>query len=273
MTTLPLIVLIDLDHTIIGDAALQFCRYELCKATGTKHDISNLMFDLQNGLLRPHFESFIKLLKTKYQYSEVYVYTAADKNWANFLVNAVEKYTNIKFNRPIFTREYCINDNGLLKKQIGKLAPTIYRKIKQKYNLSHISQIKKQFVMIDNNMVMTESDMHRFVKCPSYEYIVPCDVLSGIPSKRIKEHLEVIIKCTARYMGSQGLLPSNDPHKFLIAYYTKLADIYKSTGALHIKNMKEADKFWLTIEKILRNHTLKSFNSKVVAYINKNVQK
>ena len=261
-----------MDNTMVGSSEAQVCRYEIAKFSKQKHDVKKLMADLDNGLLRPYFESFVKFITTKHNNVELYVFTAAETKWAHVMINAIERQLNIKFNRPIFPREYCTNENGVLKKNIAKLMPIIYRKLKSKYRLTHISQLKKQIVLIDNSMVIGANDAHRFVMCPSYYHSVPCNVLEGIPENVIRDHMSTVVTVLQKYGFMTGVSVSSlDVCKFLSLYYAWLAELYHANASQINRNRKDLDTFWFRMEKIFRNHHIKSFSGKVVTYINKNV--
>lgn len=270
-TMLPLIFLFDMDHTIVGNCEWQVARYDLSRKLAQKHDVNKLKFELENGLLRPHFESCFKLIRTKYPNAEIYVFTAAEKNWAHVMITSIEKMLGIQFNRPIFSRENCVNEDGILKKHIGKLAPAIYRKLKTSYKLSHISQLKKQIILVDNNMVIGPHDSHRFVQCNSYVYAVPCDVFAAIPSTIMESNINNVLTVLRRYPLFSKLALSTDIFKLYACYYTFLAEAYKQSSSSIQRAQREKDVFWLLMERIFRNHNVRSFNQKVVNYINKNV--
>jgi hypothetical protein len=276
--SLPLVFLFDMDGTLIGDSMIQLCRYELSQLMGFKYDYKLIKDELDNGLLRPHFESFIKTINIKYPYAEVFIYTAAQKEWASVMISFIEKHigNGFKFNRPIFSREYCLLDNGIVIKSIGKLAPIIYKKLKKKYNLQSSSDLKKQIVLIDNNHVIHSVDGYRFIKCPSYEHFVISNIIENIPEKKIKQYLTTIVAILGKYSffnNSQMSSLSNSNNicvsKFYSNYYASLSDLYKKHSSHTNKSLKEGDRFWLSMERIFRNHNIKSFNKKVVVYINK----
>jgi NLI interacting factor-like phosphatase len=271
MSVLPLVLLLDLDHTIIGDASFQVCRQDVCTQLGIKADPKSLAHDLESGLLRPYFESFIKYIYTKYPNAEVYIYTAAGKKWANIMISTIEKMLNIKFNRPIFSREYCVLDSGTYIKSMSKLSPLIFRRLKTRYKLTHISQLKKQFVLVDNNVTVRDQDAVRFVKCPSFEYFVPCNVVSWVPGKTLRDRLPDVLGILKRYGLFHEAVNVSDPAKFWCLYYANLSEIYKKSLTSEVKNKKDSDKFWLYMERVFRNHTVTSFNSKVVEHIKKNI--
>ena len=64
-----------------------------------------------------------------------------------------------------------------------------------------------------------------------------------------------------------------DIGKFFVYYYASLSELYKTQISPINKNIKDLDKFWLYMERIFRNHDIKSFNKKVVSYINKTLTK
>jgi len=87
-------------------------------------------------------------IKKFYSSSFIFVYTASEKTWANKEIAIIEKQNNIKFNRPIFTRDNCIIDkNGMIKKSVNKIIPHLLKtmKVKKDYDIS------KKLLIIDNN--------------------------------------------------------------------------------------------------------------------------
>ena len=268
---LPLILLIDMDGTIIGDTTLQVCRHEISLETNIKVNIDFLKDELASGLLRPYFESFIKMMKSKYDNIEIYIYTAADLQWAKYLISVIEKTIDIKFNRPIFSRNYCYADKGSLKKSVVKVLPVIYKNIKSKYHLQNITLLNKQVVMIDNNYVYHELEMQKFVKCPTYDYFAPCDMLSFVNNGILQKHFNNIMTIFAKYKLLK--VQNDDVLKMRQDYYNVLSLLYKN-GGLSVNRVKlETDKFWLIMERLFTNYKFKSFNRKVVSYINTNVTK
>jgi hypothetical protein len=261
--TKPLVFLIDMDGTFIGDTTLQLCRYDICKTLKIKNPFIDILFQIKNGLVRPHFESFIKTMKIKYPEAEFYVYTAAEGIWAATLIKYVETALDIKFNRPIFSRKSCIHEGSQMRKSISKVLPQIYKKLKVKYPaIESINDLHKNILLIDNNYVITSIDMYKFLKCPTYSSVVPIDPISGIPMEKIEKILPILI----RY----GLLPKvveeTDLKKVLAIYYTNIGQVFRQT------KIDETDRFWYYLEKIFRSHRIHSLNKKVVVYLQKSLQ-
>ena len=264
MSQPPLILLLDMDGTLIGDTTLQVCRNEIGRLI--KRKCRTLDDELSSGILRPHFESFVKTIKTRYQNIEIYIYTAADRQWANVMINCIECCLGMKFNRPLFCREHCIIENGTVIKSTSRILPIIYKKLKGKYNLKVQDALYKQVVLIDNSYVIISNERHKFIKCPSYEYFSPCDVISGLSDLDIDSHIGGITSILSKYKLISG--EQTEAWKVKSQYYNTLSQLYKSASQSGNKNKKDADMFWLIMERIFRNYSFKSFNSKVVTYIN-----
>ena len=113
------IFIIDLDKTLIGNCIYQlelFNKVELMKSyNGPKINIKKILSPQYNEkvkLVRPYFIYFINKMREIYNNNvSFYIYTASSYNWANFQIKLIEKENNIKFNRPIFARNYCIMNN------------------------------------------------------------------------------------------------------------------------------------------------------------------
>lgn len=270
-TKLPLVFVFDLDGTIIGESLLQACRYDLHRALREKPDTRAIMYEMENGLIRPHFQSFVKAIKSTYSNAEFFVYTAAETKWANTIISLIEKNVQIKFNRPIFSRTSCVLENGLVKKCLNKITPVVFRKLKNKYNLHKPDDLRRQLVLIDNTHVVGPHDVNRFVKCPTYDFFMPCDVLAHIPQRQIKNNLPIVANILSKYNITSNMKEVVDPFKLLCYYYASLAEYYKMSSSIANKTKKESDRFWLVMERVFTHHHVKSFNKKVVAYINKKV--
>lgn len=184
-----LIFILDLDGTIIGDCKYQCEIYnieKILKKNSVKCNFSNTLkksYNQKSKLLRPYFIHFFNSIKKKYPSALIYVYTSSEKNWANKQIIMIEKENNIKFNRPIFTRNDCIlGSDGTYKKSINNI-------LKKKINNSEI-------IIIDNNNVYIDNT-DKLLICPTYKYILFHDMWELIPeniNKNINIYLEKLIK-------------------------------------------------------------------------------
>ena len=154
----PMVLLIDLDNTIIGNITPQINEYYLIKDINKKlkkinknqirYNTKLLHEELEKYIIRPKFSKFVRNIN-KYDNIELFIYTASENSWANYIIKQIEKVINYKFNRPIFTRNnLVINEKGKYRKSINVVKPLIIKclKKKKKYNLENI----KYIALIDN---------------------------------------------------------------------------------------------------------------------------
>lgn len=182
MSKAPYIFLIDLDGTIQGDITPQLKEYVLQKSLQikqNKHHKKLVANDYQKSLLRPFFKAFVNMIQTHYKNKvELFIYTASEKKWANYIVPIIESVTGVKFNRPIFTRDDCNMGLSDKIKSISTVKPAILKTLKKTYTNITSEQTLDRIYLIDNNYVLKED---RFlIKCPTYDKAVFINVLRSI---------------------------------------------------------------------------------------------
>lgn len=263
----PLIVLIDLDGTIIGDVGPQVCEWEIISkyAPGKlKSFRKNLKTHFQQGLLRPHFTTFLDYIKHRHPTTEYYVYTASEEKWANVIIPCIEQEFGIKFNRPIFNRSHCQIVDNIYKKSPESIMPQIIRGLKKSYQISH--HTKYNLIMIDNYNVMMEDEDDILIKCPTYEYICTIDVLRNIDEDVIQEHYVEISKALEAYkmFPAEENVMKMSYDKFKALYYTHLAKQTKRALKLNAKQ----DNFWKIIADLLTKKSSLDLSPKGIKHIN-----
>lgn len=129
---LPLVLLLDMDGTLIGNTHLQLCRHDLCATLKQRYDKRLIAQELKDGLIRPHLDVFLKSAKSRYPNLEIFVYTAAERKWATMLIKLIEREVGVRFNTPILAREQCYIEGGAMLKSLEKVAPIILKKLKSK---------------------------------------------------------------------------------------------------------------------------------------------
>lgn len=267
-TTLPLILLIDMDGTLIGDSTMQVCRFEICNTLEIKHPNERLCLELKNGLLRPHLDAFLKTLQNKYHNIEVYVYTASEKSWALTIIPCIEKVLGFKFSRPILTRSDCIQENGTLKKSITKVLPSIARKLKCKYKITDTKSLYNQTLFIDNFDVLVSSDVSRLLLCPTYSYFSAIDVLVDVPQHRMTHQvLDIIHRYGVLFTNKLSAEDNKKPEKMMALYYSSLAKVFERASLSMNTSKKDDDIFWAKMDMVFTTHKIQSFNTKVVQYL------
>lgn len=200
MSKYPFIIILDIDHTIIGTVN-QLCKerevleyiYNLCKKNGLEKCIRQNNVDMQkelkDGLLRPYINEFINFCNNKFKNVEVFFYTNSSYNYTNtFLATNVKKALKVKVNKPFFTRENSMNINGVTKKSLVNIFPFIIKTLVKKYpimknekNIDYI--INTRFVFIDDIKENTFEYVNRQIICPKYEYRYYNDIPEKLISK------------------------------------------------------------------------------------------
>lgn len=276
MTYVPLVVLIDLDGTIIGDISPQVCEWELLQnlAPGKQKAFrDNLKTHLENGLVRPHFTTFLDFVKHHMPHTEFYVYTASDSKWAHVVIPCIEQLYGFQFNRPIFNRNHCIHINGEYRKSPEKLLPTIYSRMKQTYNMASIEDLKHNIVMIDNWNVLLKEEQSRLIQCPTYEFASYYDVLRLLDEETLrKKYVDI-----SAFLSTYDMFPAVSPHTAFS--YEVFKALYFETLCKHIKkNIKKnikVDTFWQTLASIMAKAGAgkESFPDSTIRYINTKLNK
>ena len=206
MSLSPLVILIDLDGTIQGDVNNQVQEYIfLDKLTKKLHggnvilkqNKMDVMYDMEQKLLRPYFKSFMMMMKKHFEEDiELFVYTASEKKWANYIIPIIESLIGLKFNRPIFTRSDCIWNNTQNKyfKSIDSIHKKISRCLQTKYSKLNKNLTLKynDMYLIDNNYTLIHGEEHKLILCPTYDYSVFCSPLRNIPSIVMNKYFKII---------------------------------------------------------------------------------
>ena len=247
----PIVLLLDLDNTIIGNILPQINEYYLIKDINNKlkkinknqirYNTKLLHEELEKYIIHPKFKKFLKNIN-KYDNIELFIYTASEKNWANYIIKQIEKVIDYKFNIPIFTRDnLIINDKGHYKKSITHIKPIIIKTLqkKKKYNL-----IKDNYIVLIDNLRNILLEKNKLIKCPDFNYRHQINYLRMIPEDIIKKHYIIIEE---RF----NLKHSTNLYDFYQRYYQMLNLEYGLTK----DNPKYLnDKYWLNFSHVLKQN-------------------
>ena len=167
------VLVLDMDHTIIGDnsilAEMDFMIQNFSWKIDKKPPIINseeIVKHLNDGLLRPGFIEFIKNVRENQGYL-VIIYTASVKSWAKRFLDGICSIVGYRFYCMLLARDYCIQPDYskslfIVQHELRKL--NIVRKV-------------ADFIMIDNNRVMIDP---RLKLAPDYNYQPIVSVLSRV---------------------------------------------------------------------------------------------
>ena len=233
------IFIIDLDNTIIGNCTYQLQLYnnvEIMKSYNSpKINIKKILSPQYNEkvkLIRPYFVYFINKMREFYKNNvSFYIYTASSYNWANFQIKLIEKENNIKFNRPIFARNYCILNNKNTKDKTNILYSKSINKILPKIKNAKDSDI----IIIDDSAVYINYNEYH-IHCKEYNYTLFNDTKAFIPDYMSKDLIDGMY---CPYNHSDCSVKNKlKLYKWL---YKTLAKINKQNN--NYKN----DKFWINL--------------------------
>jgi hypothetical protein len=244
----PLVVVIDIDGTIIGDILPQVVEWQLVseyRKECMRQFKCTLIDSLRTSIARPGLAEFVSKLKEEHKTVEFFVFTASEHKWALFIVHCIEASLGFRFNRPIFTRNHMVVDpkTGLYLKSLEKVLPKINRCLKkQGYEKA---AVVNDCVLIDNNNTLVPSEQSRLVLCPTYKYTFYQDILRFLHLSTVRENLRTIIP----HLKECNMFPivekKIDVHSFYAHYYDKLG---RNMMSLYRHNTRK-DSLWPRLYK------------------------
>ena len=199
----PLVIVLDLDGTIIGDIRHQITTYDIhdtIKQSGGKmqYNFKDYKSKLKDGIIRPFFCEFVRRLKQEIPRIEFFVYTASEQKWAVHIINHVEKTCSVKFNRPLFTRKDCIVHNSIFSKSLAKIKPQIAKTLKRKYGPVNL---ENRILVIDNTDIFLKEDQPYQILCETYNFEYPENIGAIVNHADYTKHHHIINKVLAEHLG------------------------------------------------------------------------
>lgn len=193
------ILLLDLDQTIVGDVSFLAYEYYLIqqlrsKGEKVKIDKQRVSEDIKNHI-RPYVKQFLDIISP---HALIFIYTASNNEWAQFVVPYVEKYLDHKFERPIFTRKDTINEGSSYSKRLGKVQGKMTTALSRK---GVPKRVLHNCIFIDDNPQLI-LDKERVIPATSYTYYEPFDILRNVPKDIIIKHQSTIVELLGLQKGS-----------------------------------------------------------------------
>jgi hypothetical protein len=215
---MPLVFIIDLDGTLIGNIEPQVCYSSILVYLNKYNYDDNKLPDnikteifnaLSNGLARPHFKEFYETTKQKHPDREFFIYTSSSKDWANYIVECFEELHNIKFNRPIFTREHCDSNNN---KSIRMINSHIIEVLQNPKDINYI-------IIDDNECIYNINDRNKLIVCPTYKKVVNVDILEKFPRGMVAKYYKEICNILETEMSLKFPEHTKKMHKSFMRQY------------------------------------------------------
>lgn len=269
----PLVVVLDLDGTIIGDITPQIASYDICNQIklngGTlNYKFKDLSGKLLGGIIRPYFGEFIKKLQLNIPHVEFFIYTASEKKWALYIIKAIENACKIKFNRPIFTRSNCVQIDKEYRKSLKLVKPMIFRALKKKHHLQSVADLNDRIMVVDNMDVYNSSETKYHIHCKTYDYKYPENIPAMFDHQEYKKYWKVTASLFDRYYN---IKPTPDFLDFQQQFYEKYTALLVSLKISNGDFLKDA--FYKNLYKIMiymfrdKGYTL--LDAPAVRFINK----
>jgi hypothetical protein len=170
----------------------------------------------------------------------------------------IEKQNNIKFNRPIFTRDNCLKDNnGNIKKSVIKILPQLLKSIKMPKTHSIVNNI----MIIDNNPTFVDYTDNLLI-CPTYDYLKFHNLWENIPHEYAK--ISELKHFVSRLIMTKKMYIKNNPSNTIIM--EKLHKwLYRKYKKINKYNSKyDNDTFWLNLATLIKHHNITTFNKKSI---------
>ena len=269
----PLVVVLDLDGTVIGDISTQVCEFELVSALcPAKLRLLKAYLEAQlrhTCLLRPGFARFAK--HAAQLEIELFVYTASEARWAQFLVPVVEAAVGVKFNRPIFTRTNCRLVNGSWRKPTKGMLASVHSCVRKRHPGLQTSDLAGRVMFVDNNDVMLQDAAHHvaLVHCPTYGARYVHDALRLLPDDLLVQRWRDVARKLMQYgmLDERAAASLASVQAFRGAYYRSLAARIVGPGGSCAD-----DKMWGLFDKILQKYHHK-VSPRLVAFINERLNR
>ena len=266
----PLVILLDIDGTLIGDITPQILIYEILgklrQFTKCPYNLKDLQSRLNEGIIRPYFKSFFKELS---DYGvEIFIYTASEKKWAEFIVKQIEASVGIKFNRPLFTRNNCQYTGGEYMKKIGFVKPMVIKTLNRKYNTRFSPDLRNRIIAIDNRRVYFPEDEKYLVLCDTYNYKIPENLPFVLRRPVFEKHHNIINHMLAHYFSNYK--STSNYMKFEKQFYYQYIDTL--TFAIRNKEHSFSDSLFKSIKTYILSKNIKIFNPETVHHINNKIK-
>jgi hypothetical protein len=229
----PFVLLLDLDHTVIGSTGAQWaqvCVHEAARklmAAGavpgssarTRVDEPDLVPALtEGGVLRPGFAAFVRGLRALLRGTtgtplEVFVYTNAHAAWAARKVDAVERASGVRFRRPLLSGDPYTLDGVISKpggeakvarvKSLRLVLPVIVRSLAKRYPaLDARALLRDRLLFIDDtpgNLVDGEGWVRALqLLVPAYKRACNQSPDAQLPARlRRHPHIRALVAATS----------------------------------------------------------------------------
>ena len=253
--TLPLILIFDIDQTLIGHPSTYENEYEFCKRFNIKmsDDVEEVF---KSNYIRKDFVNFINFMIKKYKKVEIFLYSNSPINRCNYLHEIFRNITKLNIRKT-----YNISNSIYAFKCLLNIYDDIIDILKLHKYKDIILQ--NNIIFIDNLPDNLSDFKNKQILCNDYEYRYDYDLqeklknVYNIDILKNKEYLKYVYQ----YYDPN----SNDyNHNDLILFNLK-----KSLSILEMENNN--DNFFSKLIDIINKHNFKKFNDNNIQIINREI--
>ena len=263
---LPLILIFDIDQTIIGNqCTFEQEYYILNDVPDNKKLLVKYNSFLDNYLktidfIRPHFLDFIKLMKDKYVKVEIFLYTNSGFERVEFLEKVLSKYFKFK---KIYSRRDSIN----MQKNILFIYEDIIKTLKLTKHKKEI--LENNIIFIDDIPNNLGDYSNKQIVCTRYNNIYTYD----LQAKLLKDYDIDMLK-------NKEIIQTFNDNKHYMYYYDPNSYSYEDKD-FYLYNLKKLiiqrkevilnkyNDFFLKLIEIIKKEKYKLFNTETIENINK----
>jgi len=284
--TLPVIIVLDMDFTIIGETLCAYTRVNLGHVLTSANKAgklskrykikpmtyANTLVQCPN-IVRPRFADSIAKIKEAIPTAEFFIYSSGSKAYVEGIIPWVETHTGVQFNRPIFTRDDTVYASNGYVKSIKLWFDTIVATLQPRYrdlraDGAKDAVLKNRTLFIDDNTVLWDDDI-AVIKCPAYKYSPFFDIMKGLDDDLViepvvQEHLKTVAVSAPVFVKTPDGVQDEEElryHLFMAENYSKV--LHQNTEALKddfFPKLATALKTVKTLQKPFTKDTMKRIN-------------
>jgi hypothetical protein len=257
MTNLPILFILDLDLTLIGNAVniLKYkdilewiknnCKHKKFNDESCKINVKDWTKIIPENFIRPYLKEFLTEIKEIFPTAEFFIFSNGTKLYVKSIIDYIEKKLKVKFNKLIIGRDLnLIKDDHYYSKEITEyIQELIIKSLSKKYSKKLLEKNKdlifnnRTIIIDDNNYIWNDKAI---INIPSYDYNPLFEFDMNILNLIYKNPL---ISNYISNISNQDFFPKNDmtnktEEEFKLNYHLFLAEIYRN----NIENNKEMSK-------------------------------
>lgn len=295
MDRYPVIFILDLDRTLIGDpthildyqSTIEFIKNARLSNKITAEELSDAEFKALPSwkdlfvpeFFRPGLKEALEAIRKHYPTSEFFIYSAGLPEYVKSMVDIVEKHIDFKFNRPLFSRTECpTNEANHYSKSIVARYPKIIQSLSQLERYRKVNLVEAADEIMENRIVFIDDadfiwdKKEKWIQCPAYNYRPMFDIDDKI--LRLIHRLPIVQEYLRSSNANQTLYIHEQKDfsydEYRMNYHLFMANLYRDQSMKN-RTVFTKDTFMARLVKAIQPYRTraKPFNAKNLAAIQK----